>query len=55
MKLQIGSKYNWINQKERLIYLGRHGYWYQFALVEELERVWCECLYSDLKLFEETK
>lgn len=54
-----GEKYNWINQKERLIYLGYNfsgnGHWYQFALVESPNDVWCECLASDLISIEETK
>ena len=55
----IGKKYNWKNQKERLIYLGNNfsgnGYWHQFAKVETPNIVWCECLDSDLIMIEETK
>ena len=57
--MEIGKKYNWINQIERLIYLGNNfsgnGYWHQFAKVETPNDVWCECLDSDLKGIEETK
>ncbi len=48
-----GNRYNWVNQPERLIYLGfnpsGNGYWYQFALIDSPTVVWCECLDSDLK------
>lgn len=57
--MEIGKKYNWINQPERLVYLGKNwsgnGHWHQFALVNEPEAVWCEVLDSDLKGIEETK
>lgn len=57
-KLIKGKKYNWRNQPERLIYLGKNwsgnGYWHQFAKVETPTEVWCECLDSDLELIEET-
>jgi len=56
--MEIGGRYNWRNQPERLIYLGHNwsgnGFWHQFALVEEPENVWCEVLDSDLESFEET-
>jgi len=54
----IGRKYNWKNQKERLIYVGKersNGVWYQFALVSKPDIVWCEVRESDLEIFEETK
>lgn len=54
-----GGRYNWINQPERLIYLGRwlypDGYWYQFAKVETPDEVWCEVRQHQLDQFEETK
>jgi len=59
--LTRGGKYNWKNQSERLIYLGRRHYpndrrfWYQFAKVEQPDVVWCEVLESDLAFFEETQ
>ncbi len=57
--MNIGDKYNWINQSERLVYLGNNwsgnGYWHQFAKVESPDVVWCEILDSELKLIEATK
>jgi len=57
--LSVGEKYNWINQPERLIYLGNNwsgnGYWHQFAKVEQPKNVWCEVLDSDLSMIQETK
>lgn len=54
----IGKKYNWQNQPERLVYLGKNwsgnGYWHQFALVSDQDNVWCECLDADLNGIEET-
>ena len=59
IELKKGEKYNWINQKERLIYKGLNfsgnGFWYQFALIESPEEIWCECLPSDLIGIEPTK
>ena len=56
--MKIGGKYNWKNQPERLIYLGRNwsgnGYWHQFEKVGEPGKVWCEVLDSDLHMIEET-
>jgi len=56
----VGGRYNWKNQPERLIYLGRkrygdNGSWHQFAKVEDPEVVWSEVRDSDLHFFEETK
>lgn len=59
--LKVGGKYNWRNQPERLIYMGRQVYrgdyrfWHQFAKVDEPDAVWCEVLAEDLSSFEETK
>ncbi|WP_313332824.1 hypothetical protein [Comamonas sp.] len=56
--METGGRYNWRNQPERLIYLGKNwsgnGFWHQFSLVEDPETVWCEVLDSDLENFEET-
>jgi len=52
--LLCGEKYNWRNQPERSIYLGKEGAWHQFALVEEPENVWCEILDQDLHHIERT-
>ena len=54
-----GGRYNWKNQKERLIYLGEKWYpnydrWHQFALVESPFKVWCEVLDDDLEMFEKS-
>ena len=56
--MNIGGRYNWKNQPERLVYLGYNfsgnGYWHQFALVDSPTVVWCEVLDRDLDLIEET-
>ena len=53
-----GEKYNWIHQKERLIYLGLNfsgnGFWHQFAKVETPSEVWSECQPTDLLNIERT-
>ncbi len=58
MKLQIGGRYNWKNQPERLVYLGDNlsgnGFWHQFAKVESPDVVWCEVKGDQLDQFEET-
>lgn len=55
----IGGKYNWKQQLERLVYLGRNwsgnGYWHQFALVESPTEVWCEVTDADLNMLEKTE
>ena len=55
----IDGKYNWINQPERLVYIGRYlhpdGFWYQFEKIGEPGVVWCEVRAEDLKMIEETK
>lgn len=57
-QMKIGGRYNWRNQPERLVYLGKNwsgnGYWHQFALTSKPEEVWCEVLDGDLERFEET-
>jgi len=56
MKLTIGGAYNWIDQPERLIYIGKKGVWHQFRKVDEpIWKVWCEILTEDLHMIEETK
>jgi hypothetical protein len=58
-ELEIGGKYNWVYQPERLIYMGYNwscnGYWHQFALVEKPTEVWCEVQDSDISSFEKSK
>lgn len=51
----INGRYNWMYQPERLIYLGKIGYWHQFSKVEDPNKVWCEVTDNDLENFEETK
>ena len=51
---KVGGKYNWVNQPERLIYLGKKGSWHQFKKIGDEREVWCEVLGSDLDSFEET-
>lgn len=55
---KVGGYYNWKGQHQRLIYLGynysSNGYWHQFALIEYPNKVWCECLDSDLQNIEES-
>jgi len=59
-QLIVGGRYNWKNQPERLVYLGKHQDhpqcrgWFQFAKIEEPEKVWCEVREEDLASFEET-
>lgn len=55
MILIVGNKYNFINQKERLVYLGISMGWHQFAKVEKPYDVWAELTNCDLHLIEETK
>jgi hypothetical protein len=50
----IGGKYNWIGQKERLVYMGKEGSWHQFALVDKPSVVWCKVLTRDLHRLELT-
>lgn len=57
--MNIGGKYNWKYQPERLVYLGHNfsgnGFWHQFSKVESPDVVWCEVLTSDLHMLEETQ
>ena len=54
-----GFKYNFKNQPERLVYIGKNwsgnGYWHQFEKVDEPDTVWCEMQDSDLDMIELTK
>lgn len=56
--LKIGGRYNWLSQRERLIYIGRNwsgnGYWHQFEKVGAPGIVWCEVTDADLRHFEPT-
>ena len=51
--MKVGGRYNWKNQRERLVYLGKAGFWHQFAKVGTTA-VWCEVPDSDLNRLEET-
>lgn len=57
--MKIGGRYNWQNQRERLVYLGlcepRNGRWHQFAKVESPTEVWCEVQDDQISSFEETR
>lgn len=59
--LHKGKFYNFKNQPERLVFLGRKFYpgdqrmWFQFAKVESPYEVWVEIFQSDLHLIEETQ
>ena len=55
MQMIVGGKYNWKNQPERLVYIGKVGAWHQFSKVGEIGIVWCEVLTQDLYMLEETK
>lgn len=53
--MKVGGKYNFKYQDAKLIYLGKEGSWNQFARIDVPEKVWAECLDSDLHMLEETK
>lgn len=57
-KMKIGERYNWKNQPERLVFIGRNwsgnGYWNQFEKVDAPGEVWCEVLDADLNMLELT-
>ena len=55
VKLEVGGKYNFKCQRERLIYMGQSGCWYQFSRTEKPGEVWSEVLLSDMHLIEETE
>ena len=56
--MKMRGRYNWKNQPERLVYVGRNwsgnGYWHQFEKVDAPGRVWCEILDGDLHMLEVT-
>ena len=58
VKMVVGEKYNFKNQSERLVYLGKNwsgnGYWHQFEKVGEPGVVWSEMQDSDLTMIELT-
>ena len=56
--MKRGGLYNWRNQPDRLVYLGRNwsgnGWWNQFKKIGDPREVWCEVLDGDLHMLEET-
>ena len=57
--MKVGGRYNWKNQSDRLIYLGRNtgsgsGFWHEFKKIGDPREVWCEVQDSDLHMLEET-
>jgi len=52
-QLRIGGRYKWINQHERLIYLGDFNGWHQFSKAERPDQVWCELSQYDVHMLEE--
>jgi hypothetical protein len=59
MEIKIGERCNFINQPERLFYIGRNwsgnGYWHQFKKVGDGDgRVWCEVVDCDMGMIEVT-
>jgi hypothetical protein len=38
--MKINGRYNWKNQPERLVYVGKKGAWHQFELLEKHGEVW---------------
>lgn len=52
--MEIGTRYNWRHQPDRLIYLGKKGHWHQFKKIGDPRAVWCEVLDEDLHMIEET-
>ena len=50
----VGGHYNWCNQPDRLVYMGRwlrDNRWHQFAKVDSPTVVWCEVCDADLASF----
>ena len=52
---KLQARYNFVEQEERLIFIGKQGNWNQFALVSSPTVVWSEVLDEDLWMLEETK
>lgn len=53
--MERGGRYNWRNQPERLIYVGKRGSWHRFKKIGDPREVWCEVLDEDLRMLEETE
>ena len=54
MGMKVDGKYNFVNGREKLVYMGKEGPWHQFALVDKPGKVWAEVLEMDLSMLEET-
>jgi hypothetical protein len=52
MNLVIGNKYKWKHELRVLVYIGKKNGWHQFTFKD---RVWCECLDSDLDFMEQSQ
>jgi hypothetical protein len=52
--LNIGGRYNFKLQPERLMYVGNFGPWHQFTKIGDSASVWCELLSPEICLLEET-
>lgn len=56
--MKRGGRYNFKNQQDRLIYLGRNwsgnGFWHQFRKIGDLRKVWAEVRDDELDLLEES-
>lgn len=55
LRLVRGGRYNFANQAERLVYLGRNGAWHQFEALGHPGTVWAEVQDSDLHMIEATR
>jgi hypothetical protein len=52
--LEIGGRYNFKLQPERLIYVGKKRAWHQFIRIGYGAFMWCELLDREIYLLEET-
>ena len=52
MTPKLGKKYKWKSRPEVMVYVGKEGVWYQFALEYEPGTVWCETLEEFLEFLE---
>ncbi len=53
--MKVGGAYNWINQPERLTYIGKKGCWHLFSKIDHPDKIWCEVLDEDLHMLEESQ
>ena len=52
--LEIGGRYNFKLQPERLVYVGKKSAWHQFTRIGYDAFIWCELLGPEICLLEET-